>query len=148
MSSPSQEFFALDPEVPGGFGEGTQLDRSQVPIRVTHLVLEFEGWLGDELITSFPAYAVTAGLGERLTAAGLTGISLREMEQSRSEEFLERWPDRELPQFRELLVTGVAGSDDFGIDATQHLVVSRRALDVIEQTEPLDLDVSPWTQPS
>lgn len=136
-------FYVVRPEVPGQLGDGTVLDRSGDRLRVTHLEYRFDGWLGDELITAHPAFAATRSLAGKFAEAGLSGLRLRAMEASRSEQFDEIYPDRELPEFVELVVTGGAGVDDFGINEENDLVLSRTALEILNTTRPVDATVLP-----
>jgi hypothetical protein len=140
-------YYVVSPEVPGQLGERTVLDRSGERLRVTHLEYAFDGWLGDELITSHPAFAATRSLAGKFAEAGLSGLLLRAMEVSRSEQFDELHPDRELPEFVELVVTGEAGVDDFGINEENDLVLSRTALEILNTTHPVDATVLPATRP-
>lgn len=57
------KFYVLEPEVAGGWGgDGTVVDREFHPPIVSRLVYEFDGWLGDDLVTTFPpVYIVTTG---------------------------------------------------------------------------------------
>ena len=43
-------YYHLEPEVAGGIGERTVLDRSGPRLRATSLHYEFDGWLGDDLL--------------------------------------------------------------------------------------------------
>ncbi|MFE0458306.1 hypothetical protein ACFW1A_03470 [Kitasatospora sp. NPDC058965] len=137
------QFYVVRPEVPGQLGENTVLDRTGERLRVSHLHYAFDGWLGDELITSHPAFAATTTLAEKFLAAGLTGVQLRDMEVTRSEQFEELYPDRTLPDFVELVVTGAAGVQDFGIDDQNDLVLSQPAVDILNATGPLDTEIIP-----
>ncbi|MEU7903554.1 hypothetical protein [Actinoplanes sp. NPDC049118] len=137
------QFYVVRPEVPGGLGENTVLDHSGDQPRVTHLEYEFEGWLGDELITAHPAFAATTTLANRFQQAGLTGFHTREMEVTTSEDFDEMYPGRKIPPFIELVIDGRVGVDDFAIDKANELVVSQRALDILNSTGPVDTEVEP-----
>jgi hypothetical protein len=53
------EYFQIAPEVAGGWGRNTVMDRSIHPPHVTKLHFEFDGWLGDVLLESFPCYIIT-----------------------------------------------------------------------------------------
>jgi hypothetical protein len=130
--------------VPGQLGDNAVLDRSGPRLRVTHLELAFDGWLGDELVTTHPAFAATRHLADLFVQAGLSGFSLRDMEVSRSEEFQELYPDRDLPEFVELVITGTAGVDDLGLDDTDLLIMSERAIEIMNTTNPLDADITPF----
>ncbi len=140
------KFFALAPEVPGGFGDRTVLERDVHPPRIRYLHYVFEGWLGDQIVESFPAILVTAHLGEQLLGAGLTGIALSVIDEvETSPEFEELHGGRELPEFRRLIVSGRPFVDDFFMfDAGQgvQLTVSSRALSLLDSTFPTQLDRS------
>lgn len=135
-------YFSLQPEVPGGLGPNTVMDRSVHPPIVSRLHYVFDGWPGDELITSFPSYLVTEGLAAKLLAAGLTGFTVDDVEVTTSEEFRERHPGVQLPEYRWLKPTGVGGQDDFGTGERGRMVVSERALDVVRTTSPSSLRIT------
>lgn len=120
------------------------METSSHPPRVERLHYELEGWLGDDLLESFPVYVVTRRMGEQLEGAGLSGFILREVEVSRSTVFEELYPDRELPQFRWLEVTEGAGEADFGLDTTGRLVVSAQALEVLRSGSLENCRVTAW----
>lgn len=129
-------FTILEPEVAGGWGPSTVVDRSIHPPRVQRLHYEFNGWLGDEFLESFPCFIVSAALASKLSASSLRGFGLDDVLVTASSEFVERHPTVVLPAFRWLKITGRAGSDDFGLSVQNLLVVSTEALAVLE-TFPL-----------
>lgn len=129
----SGRFYILEPEVAGGMGEGTVLDRSTHPPGVSRLHYEFEGWLGDELLTTFPCYIVTARVQDALETLAATGVGFDAVQISASETFRELNPGRKLPEFAWLKVTGTAGKDDLGLSSDHRLVVSQRVLDRLKQ---------------
>src|SRR3954451_6944805 len=126
-------WFRIEPEVAGGLGPKTGLDHSTHPPRVNTLHYVFDGWLGDDLLESFPAFIVTADSASRLEAAGLSGFRFGEVEIGTSETFDEVGANRQLPEFRRLEVTGKARDADFGLDDDNVLVISDTALDVLHQ---------------
>ncbi len=129
--------FILEPEVAGGIGKNTVLDRSvhpPVPIRFNY---EFSGWLGDSLLETVASFIVTKSLGEQIKSSGLTGANFGEVEISKGGQFEDLYPNTELPEFVWLQIKGVAGVDDFGLSSKHLLVVSQAALSVL-QREPLD----------
>jgi hypothetical protein len=134
-------FFLLDPEVAGGLGPHTIMDRSAHPPVVTNLHYVFEGWLGDELVQSFPCFLVTERLSDVFAANSLTGFDIAEAEVSTSEQFKDCRAEGQLPPFRWLKIVGAAGRDDFGIGPDFRLTVSEKALSVIRATKPRGLDV-------
>lgn len=126
-------FWKLDPEVPGGIGKGTILDRSTHPPRVENLHFVFDGWLGDDLLTSFPVYLVTARVREALEGLQPTGCRLETLTVTKSTQFMEGHFALVLPQMWWLRITGAAGVDDFGMSNDHSLVVSQRVLDCLRR---------------
>jgi len=131
--------YVLQLEVPGGLGPRAQLDTSIHPPRVDVLHVIFDGWLGDQLVKSFPCHLVTANLAQSLVSAGVTGFELSEAEIEMSDQFREFYPTRTLPEFKWLKITGTVGENDFFITAANRLGVTRKALDVILATAPTEL---------
>jgi hypothetical protein len=144
VTAPSA-FHRLEPEVPGGLGERTELEATPEGPRVLKLHYEFAaGCQGDDLATSHPIFIISEHVGAILQAEGLTGFTLAEMEQSIEPQVHEFRPGLELPTFKWMQVTGQAGGDDVGLDDGE-LVVSARALRVLRQHAQLSLcDVEPW----
>lgn len=139
-------FFTLEPEVAGNLGPGTVMDTTTHPPTVERLNYEFEGWLGDELVESFPCYLVSDHLRRLIEAARPTGCAFADAEITTSDEFAERHPDIVLPRFTWLRVTGRAGRDDFGLSAGHRLVVSARLLEAMRQSALEHCDVEPFRQ--
>jgi hypothetical protein len=126
------EFYFVAPEVAGGLGERTECShRSDGEFVVSRLHYEFCGWLGDELLETFPCFIVTRRLAERLEAAGLSGFILVEVEVTASAEFEDLYPGRVLPEFVWLKVHALARAADFGLTRDKRLIVSERALNVL-----------------
>jgi hypothetical protein len=129
--------YVLEPEVAGGIGKNTTLDRTAhppVPIKFNY---EFSGWLGDSLLETVASFIVTKSLGEQIKSSNLTGATFGEVEISKDGQFEDLYPDKELPEFTWLQINGVAGVDDFGLSPKHLLVVSKAALDVLRE-EQLD----------
>ncbi|MEX2172315.1 MAG: hypothetical protein WD851_23545 [Pirellulales bacterium] len=124
-------FWKLHPEVAIEIEEGTIMDPSVHPPIVEKLSVRFEGWLGDDLLETFPCFLVTDRLRHAIEATGFTGCSFDEVEVSKSEEFDEMYPGRELPRFWWMKIPGMAAKDDFGISTDHCLVVSQRVFDLI-----------------
>jgi len=137
-------FYVISPEVAGGLGPNTILATQGHPPVITRLHYLFDGWLGDELLGSFPCFVVTDRLGKELRRLPLTGFELKPVEISASELFRELYPDRTLPEFSWLDVNGAAGVDYFGIDRQCRLVVSQDALSVLMQIPLGQCDISTY----
>ncbi|MFC3958342.1 hypothetical protein [Halovivax cerinus] len=124
-------FYSIHPEVAGGLGERTEMDTTRSPPEVHTLHYEFDGWLGDDLLSSHPCYIVSEQLKRVLESSKLTGFRLDDVCTSKSDQFKELQSTKELPTFYWLKVEGEPGSDDFGISDKYELIVSDAALDLM-----------------
>jgi hypothetical protein len=120
-------YYYIEPEVAGGLGDDTIIDASVHPPIVTKLEYQFEGWLGDEVLETFPCFIVTDAVAREITSLELTGFSLDSVKVSKSSSFEEMEFSMLLPSFFWLKVEGEAGISDFGIANDYRLVVSDRA---------------------
>jgi hypothetical protein len=125
------KYFFIQPEVAGGLGENTVMDRSVHPPIVSRLHYKFDGWGGDVLLRSFPCLVVTETAKKKLQSAGLTGITFDRVEVTTSEAYQELFPNQQLPKFVWLQIEGKPGKDDFGFAQNARLVISERALEVL-----------------
>ncbi len=141
------KYLYLEPEVSGGLGDGTVMDTSVHPPIVTRLNYEFDGWLGDVIVTSFPCYLVTEGAKEKILENGFSGVGFDKVEVTMSELFEEMQPDLELPPFVWLKVNGEAGHDDFGLARDHRLVVSERVLDILRPSGISNALIEPFQAP-
>jgi hypothetical protein len=140
-------FYVLDPEVPGGLGENTELIyRDGDYALVERLHFEFgAGRYDDDLFTTHPVYLVTQPLADALRRTTLTGFSLNsDIELTADDNVKELEPDWQIPQAEWLQVTGTPGSDDFGLTADARLVVSEAALDVLRTGAIDHCEVAPF----
>lgn len=137
-------YYQIEPEVAGGWGENTEADTSVHPPVVLSLHFEFQGWLGDDLLESFPCFLVSEQLGQAIRAANLDGFSLKQVEISYSAQFIELQRRPMLPKFNWLKITGGAGQADFGMSEAHLLVVSEEALAVLRQFSLNNAEVSEW----
>ena len=126
------KYYVVEPEVAGGLGENTVMDRSVQPPKIARLHYDFDGWLGDVLLESFPCFIATEGVVRELMSMRSTGVSFGHVEITKSEQFDEIYPGRQLPEFRWLKVSGKPGVDDFGLTDDFRLVVSQRVLHVLQ----------------
>ena len=124
--------FAIEPEVAGGFGNRTIIDTSSGRRKVIKLHYQFDGWLGDALLETTPCYIVSEPLASDIVGQGLTGYEFDDVVISTSDEFSELYPDVVLPAFRWLKIVGIPCEDDFGLTPNLSLVVSERALHVLQ----------------
>jgi hypothetical protein len=129
------KYFEIEPEVGGGWGDNTVVNRSTNPPTVVKLHYEFDGWLGDAIQTASPCYIARVELAQAIEQTGLTGVRFAEVETSTSGEFKQFFPGLELPEFCWMLIDDRPGEDDFGIHKNERwiLVVSKRALALIRR---------------
>lgn len=141
-------FYVIEPEVAGELGPGTEIDRSVHPPIVRRFHHVFSGWLGDEILECFPCYLVVSHLGETIADHNLSGCKLAPVDVSRSEQFEEFYPDRELPSFKRLVINGHAGQDDFGLASDHRLVISERAMSVLRAAviENCEIEEYRWSR--
>jgi hypothetical protein len=126
------KYYTLEPEVAGGFGPKSILDDpSARPPRIKHFNYEFAGWAGDPLLTTVASFIVTAEVKAKIEESEAKGVQFGIVEISKSGEFEDFFPGRELPKFVWLQVTGKAGVDDFDMSPTHRLIVSQRILDIL-----------------
>ncbi|MGJ7548647.1 hypothetical protein [Pseudomonas alloputida] len=126
-------YYYVEPEVAGGLGEGTVMDTSEHPPVIQSLTYEFDGWLGDHLLESFPCFIVTETVEDAIKELGLTGCSFDAVDIKKSEAFEDSYPDRALPHFSWLKIHGIAGMTDFGLTDDYRLVVSNAVIDLLKK---------------
>lgn len=125
-------FYSIEPEVAGGFGPNAILEDPKArPPRIRHFHYEFDGWLGDPILETVASFIVTQVLKKRLEEIRATGVRFASVEISKSGEFEDLHPERELPNFIWLQINGQAGKDDFGLSSSHSLVVSERILNIL-----------------
>ncbi len=136
------KFYVLEPEVAGELGENTVMDSSVHPPKVSCLHYELDAWLGDDLIQSFPCFLTSERLKQKIAASPLSGATFAPVELNLSPNFKDRHPSKSVPEFAWLKITGLVGKDDFGIEADGRLVVSERALDLIQHLNLKHCEIS------
>ena len=144
QATKTERHFIITPEVAGSLGPQTRMDKSVHPPVVFRLHYVFDGWLGDDLLESFPCIIATQRLTESFLSAGLTGFSVADVDVSRSEQFTDMYGDRQLPEFRWIQISGLAGEHDFG-QSSSGLVVSDRCLRLIQTFSANHLDTLPFS---
>jgi len=110
------QFFQLNPEVPGDEGPGTivaNMSRLQAGLdfvpEITHLEVEFDTWLGDDIAEATPCYIVSDNLATAIRQSSLSGYRFEDITITTTDVF-DRWQakmlDRPLPNFVRLLMDG------------------------------------------
>ncbi|PTT43700.1 hypothetical protein DBR28_00195 [Chryseobacterium sp. HMWF028] len=123
----------IEPEVAGNIGDNTDMDTSFFPPLIKNLHYEFDGWLGDDILESFPCYIMTEALRKAIETEDFTGIHFSEVLVSKSETFLDLYPNKELPNFFWAKINGEPYKADFFITEKNALAISERAYKLIKQ---------------
>ncbi|MEE4137858.1 hypothetical protein [Pseudomonas viridiflava] len=134
----------IEPEVAGELGNNTRIITSCHPPKVTKLEYKFNGWLGDDLLESFPCFIVSRKLADALSKKKLSGYYFTPMTTSKSEIFKELQPQTDLPEFQWLQVSGSAGRDDFGLAKNHLLVISDIALETLNMHNINQAEIYPY----
>jgi len=137
-------FYYIEPEVAGSLGDSSIIDTSVHPPKISKLHYQFDGWLGDDLLETFPCYIVTEKMKEKIESNNLSGARFDSVMISVSDQFQEMYPNKTLPQFFWLKVDGSAGKDDFGIAKDHRLVISKKALDTMKQLNIENSDIEEY----
>lgn len=124
-------FRIIEPEVAGGLGKETQLDNTVHPPLVRKLHLEFDGWLGDDILESFPCFLVTETLKKEIEKEKLTGITFDFVLITKSPNFIELYPNKLLPMFYWAKINGQFARDDFFLGTDYRLIISENAYGLI-----------------
>ncbi len=118
-----RNYVILEPEVAGGVGPGTEYDMTVSPPRITRLNYEFDGWLGDDVLESFPSFIITERGRKLLEQLAATGMIFADVQVSKSDEFHELHGDKTLPKFYWMQVHGKLGADDIALVSDGRLAV-------------------------
>ncbi len=140
-----KRYYVVEPAVAGGLGPETEMDTSFHPPIVSRLNYEFEGWVGDSILESFPCYIVTDRCKRAFESGRFSGCAYAVVNVTTSDVFEELHPGRSLPLFHWLKVDGVAGDDHFGISSNYSLVISETVLAVLRMFNLRECDVEPFT---
>lgn len=131
----AKTYWRISFEVAGELAAGTEMDTSIHPPRVTRLHHRFEGWLGDDVLECFPCYLVTETVAKMLEGSGLSGFELGDVETSKSPEFDEMYPGRQLPRFRWLKITATQPNEtDFRLTQDNRLELSDAAMALLRNS--------------
>ena len=101
------KYYSVVCEAPGSLGPSAvyRYDPTNSFIEeVDYLDLEFEVWLGGELVTNIGSYCVSAALWAFLCEQGISGVSVREMTVTPRLAISER----AIPKFKELVLVRTA----------------------------------------
>jgi hypothetical protein len=126
--------YSLNFDVPGEIGEKTVLDYSFAPPKVISLHFVIKGWLGDDLVESFPnVFLVSEKLKNNLLESNLSGFEINFCEIEIDEQTYIFQPNLILPNLFWLKINGSSENDDFLISSDFCLTVSENALNLLKK---------------
>jgi hypothetical protein len=123
----------IEPEVSGGFGKDTILDNSVHPPMIKKLHFVFDGWLGDDILESFPCFIVTDSLRKKIESEGMTGLIFDNLKISKSQTFKTLYKNKQLPTFYWAKINGKYKNDDFSLGEDYRLIVSEKAFLILKE---------------
>lgn len=154
--------YFLEPEVSGGHGEqtiyGTEEDIAKEGISgdIKFLHYEFEGWLGDDLLESTPAFIISSNLEDELRKSECKDYKLEKCLITMSDVFMELYPNKEFLYFVRFIPLGtveIVGGNfnnwsghDFCLSPKGELVVTKKALDFLNQFSIKHCDITSLAQ--
>ena len=154
--------YFLEPEVSGGHGKQTiygteeNVGKEGISAKVKYLHYEFEGWLGDDLIESTPAFIISSYLEYELKKSEFTDFKLEKCLVTMSDEWYELYPNKELPSFTRFIPLGtieVEGENfnhwsghHFCLSSKGELVVTQKAMDFLKRFSIKHCDITSLTQ--
>ncbi|SEN51560.1 hypothetical protein SAMN05192574_103396 [Mucilaginibacter gossypiicola] len=122
----------IEPEVAGGIGEETVINTKVHPPIVAKLNYKFAGWLGDDILESFPCYIVTERLKREIEFRNLKGVGFDDVLISKSGEFDDFYPNTNLPKFYWAKINGAfENNDDFILGNDYRLIISDMAYETL-----------------
>ncbi|SFB99533.1 hypothetical protein SAMN05443252_101365 [Bacillus sp. OV322] len=151
--------YFLEPEVSGGHGEYTiygtddEIATEGISGKVKYLHYEFEGWLGDDLLESTPAFIVSSVLVTELKNCDFIDYRLEECLITTTDEM---YPNKEIPAFSRFIPLGkieVEGENfknwsghQFCLSPKGELVVTQKALDFLKRFSLDNCFITPLTK--
>lgn len=141
--------YFLEPEVSGGHGEQTiygtdeKVAKEGVSGKIKFLHYEFEGWLGDDLLESTPAFIISSYLENELRKSSIKDFKLEKCLITISDTFIEQYPNKEIPAFTRFIPLGTVelegtsfknwSGHHFCLTAKGELVVTQQAFNLLEK---------------
>lgn len=115
----------------------------------TDLTVEFQGWLGDDLLDLAGDWIVSGRLADALRSSALTGYGLAPVTVTTSDQWALMGHTFELPERWERLVPSGQRrhGDDFAVERTSGLMVSARGLALLRSLRLEQADVVEVTSP-
>jgi hypothetical protein len=133
MKNKIELYDVLQPEVVVGLGDNTTGLDINDPAVIEKLHVNFEDWLGDDLIEVFPCYLVTEKLKTLLTQTDISGYEIKDVEVTKDDYFSNNYQlSLPLPKFYWLKINGIEGVSDLFINTEFKLSASHKFLQVLK----------------
>lgn len=126
-------FYKISIQSPSQLGKYTTYDKSSVPWKPTKLHVVFDVWSDDDLLKTSPYYFVTNRLFQSIVNKNFSGIEVGlELETEASLTFKGLYPNKIIPEFYLLNITGIAYVDDFGLEKPNKLIISEKVFSFLK----------------
>ncbi|MCE4025396.1 hypothetical protein LXM50_05365 [Microbacterium sp. Au-Mic1] len=137
-------YYYVDAEVPGSLGPDTVRDTARRAADAGPAHLVFDGWMGDDIVTTVPFWFVTERLADALRESGATGFELDPARVSEGPQYELAARHRLPSSWLRLIPTGsVTAGDDVALEDGTELVVSDAVLRVLRSFTLEYADVEP-----
>lgn len=142
-------YHRFEAEVAGGLGPGIDYVRKRDPRLVGPLHYEFQGWLGDDIVTTSGYWIVSDALAEALRGSSLTGFELDEVVVTKEAQFDLFPAPRPFPEHWERLVPSGsrAEGDDVVVEDRVDLLLSDAALELLQRFQIAEAHVASAGEP-
>ncbi|WP_106495643.1 hypothetical protein [Lentibacillus sp. Marseille-P4043] len=151
------KLYFLEPEVSGGHGNKTlygtdeDVEKKGISGKVKFLHYEFEGWLGDDILESAPAFIITSDLADELKKSELKDYRIEKCLVTTSDEFKELYPNKKIPSFVRFIPLGTVeiegvqyknwSGHHFCLSPKGELVLTQNAIDLLKKFSIQNCDV-------
>lgn len=129
------EFHRIAPQRPCDIWTYSEFEPGPAyPRRFRRVVFAYDFPTKDCLFNDSPYYFIISEAGSALSALGLSGAGRQPVETRVSDAYTQSYGTPTwVPEVEQLIVTGSAGEDDFGLQGRVTLIVSDRALALLRQ---------------
>lgn len=138
-------YFYIEPEVSGEFGDSTVMGTSKHPPVIHNLVYNFQGWLGDHLLECFPCFIASTNLIEQLNIHNITGYKIEDVVITKDSQLTKLERNLNLPEFKWFQVSGIEGVNDCFIASDNRLVISDRFLSILKENGNQYFDIEEYS---
>ena len=125
-------YYFIKPQSASQLGNKTVYDKSVVPWGIEKLHVIFDVWSNDDILKNSPCYFISKKLHNGILDSELSGIEIGEQIQiDKSDTFQSLYPNKKIGEFYLVHITGSPMVSDFGILSPNKLIISEKALKLL-----------------